>query len=601
MNITIKYQKFNKYINEYLGEDSDPFINEDIMVVANGMKGRGEFSHINAKPEILNKEKFDKYIKSVIVPSEFWMGENLTTEIEKEDYERVQEIIDFVNKNFHELFSMAEQIKKNPMKMKKSSYFAPRLLIASFLMTMNNSSVLNALRMLDGESIKKWVNEKEGIRDQILLNLKKFAKILGLKNDSKTFGHYLLPSSITSCITFENQDSVDVIYMWAGNSRGMVWTKEFGLQQVTKDHAEDGNIYNLFKLDSTPDVAKEYSEKLPLSNDGFIPILEFRKYTFKKPCFIFNITEGMYGNECFVSPLDFEYTLLETILQSKNIEEVERKLERTYNNISTLQDSGTLSGKIYGYKNFEELKKEAFERMNDIKSLYISQMPEIVYIDFMKKLHSAKRQFEDAIIHYLPVFRNDPYIKEYIHKNMKDVYKKKPSFLRLAKQKLKELKKELLKTKYELSIEVIDSWKIINGYNTELTEELLKEYVEELISIATNTSPENAFEITDTLNQKIISYLQRYIDILNIIETKEYINCTELSDEVIDEIWYLEGQRIVRKIWINEKYKLSSDTLSIVNKRFKKIEEEIQMLEKKIEKCKEIYEQYEFIYNYYLN
>ena len=73
---------------KYLGEDSRPFVNKEIIMVSDGLGGRGGYPHYTAKEDIIDEKKLEKYIKSVIVPSKEWEAETPITEAEKEEYER---------------------------------------------------------------------------------------------------------------------------------------------------------------------------------------------------------------------------------------------------------------------------------------------------------------------------------------------------------------------------------------------------------------------------------------------------------------------------------------------------------------------------------
>ena len=497
---------------KYLGEDSRPFVNKEIIMVADGLGGRGGYPHYTAKEDIIDEKKLEEYIKSVIVPSKEWEAETPITEAEKEEYERIQEILHFTKENFTELLEMSEQIKKDKLKMRSSGYFASRLLTASFLMTVSNSAVLGNIKKLDEENIQKWANKKDGIRDQILSNLKRFAKVLGLKNDSKTRGNYLLPATITSTILYENKDSVDAIYFWAGDTRGYIWTEEEGLQQVTKDHENGETMYNLFKLDSTPEVRKEYSTDIPAEQDGFIPTLEVKRMRFTKPCFIFNTSDGIYKCHNFASPIDLEYLLIDIFSKTNSIEDATKEIQKIYGIIGLHDDSNTLAGKFFGYKDYEDFKKAVIRRKEKIAEEYLKDLPGLFDEDYEGQLRIINNQYKNKLRNLVPLFRNEEVVKTYIKNQI--VTENFSNYNRIINNKKIEISSEQEEVKAKISGIIKKNWKYIsNEYmNNEQKIEKFRADMEELASKYKEEYQENLKEIQLTFKE-LEEKLEKYSDI----------------------------------------------------------------------------------------
>ena len=87
-NMKIYHQKIardsktNK-VTKYMGEDSRPFVNSNIIMVSDGLGGRGGYPHYTANLEMLNKEKFLEMVKTVLIPNE--TEEEIVEELEDED------------------------------------------------------------------------------------------------------------------------------------------------------------------------------------------------------------------------------------------------------------------------------------------------------------------------------------------------------------------------------------------------------------------------------------------------------------------------------------------------------------------------------------
>lgn len=711
-NMKIYHQKIardsktNK-VTKYMGEDSRPFVNSNIIMVSDGLGGRGGYPHYTANLEMLNKEKFLEMVKTVLIPNE--TEEEIVEESEDEDIENItvrnyeSDMMNFLEENFFELFEMADEIKENPLKMRTSGYFASRLLTASFLYAVGQSNYIDLFKSFFHN--KEQLNQAaEQVKNIMLETLQKLADVLGLKNDSKTKGNYLLPATITATLLYENEDTVDAIYLWAGDTRGYVWTEKKGLQQVTKDHEEGETMYNLFKLDSTPNDPKEHSTKLPVENDGFIPTLEVKYIQFKKPCFIFNTSDGIYKCHNFGSPLDLEYTLIEPFLRLESIEEVEKELDRIYGLCGLHDDSNTLAGKFFGYKDYQDFVKAIKKRVENIDKLYVSQMPNIWSKDCISDVRIAEMNYSKGIRKAVPLFRNDPFVIEYVKEQIKKQnfgnygalaleeknelknIQKRIDFVtdkiksiivenwldicgensaikdelekseKVLQQINEEYQKDLVETmqQYEKLLEQLKD-KISNIYNIEdllstsgidsSTEqvlrkieklndklrdlysesELVKQYnrkkasknkinvletcseeidnfVEQLLDITLNTNSEEACAHLTFDTKKLKELLNEYIKLQkDLFEEENDGDKVDIPNSLIDKYWSINSEKVVKYIWDNEKEKLLPETITSVNELLLSLQEKVKEEKEILNHRQKIYDQYEIIYNEYLN
>ena len=573
---------------KYLGEDSRPFVNDYIIMVSDGLGGRGGYPHYTANMDILEKENLLEKLRNVImeysVPKEndslTDCAEDFDLAAEEEKWD-ISEIMSFIEENFTELFEMAEDIKEDHLKMRTSGYFASRLLTASFLTIVTNPSVIDQIRNKTQEEIKEYVEKENGIRDQILERLRKFADALGLKNDSKTRGNYLLPATLTSTLLFEKEDCVEAIYLWAGDTRGYIWTEEKGLQQVTRDHEDGETMYNLFKLDSTPEVPKEHSTELKVEQDGFIPTLEVKKVIFKKPCFIFNTSDGIYKCHNFGSPLDLECTLMMPVLNSDSIDLVERKIDNAYQYCGLHDDSNTLAGKFFGYKDYQDFKTAVEKRMENIKTLYQSQMPDILEKDCIADVRNAELRLAKGLKSTTPIFREDPYVVSVVKENIKaQNYGNYGNLIIEEKNKSNKYRIKQREIKEDIRKIIIKNWLNIIGESEKLQQiieakqvainEIREEYTKEVQSY---------LDQYNTLIEELKENMEPYLDIETLIEKKGINRKTEDILKSINELnaylFDLYGSDIVKKYHLEKTSKNKID----VEKEFKdEIDEYVEQL-----------------------
>lgn len=372
MNLTMQCQKRQRqegisegYIG--VGEDGLPYADDSILIVADGLGGRGGFSHTKFKTkDIFEPEKFyDVVMKPVLGEAD-------------------AEFRNYVADSFRELFALKDvYFTGHPGENKRTSgYFASRLVSAIVLHTLKYDSqfsseeLISSVLSTSGESrsvlLSKYGNSLQRVIHE---KLQSIASNNNLETESKTTGSYLLPSTLTVALLRECEDHVDVIYFWAGDSRAYVWNK-YGLAQVTKDHEENETMTNL----------------ICLSKPFFI---ETKYLQFEKPCILFNTTDGCYKPNCFSSPLDFEYVLLDSMKQSRDMNEFSEKMRNVYKVIGN-DDSDTMALAAYGYEDFDEIRRFADERLQDIQCEIIDKLPDIFDRDYTQELNDFVAEAEST-------------------------------------------------------------------------------------------------------------------------------------------------------------------------------------------------------------
>lgn len=396
MNLTMQCQKRQRqegisegYIG--VGEDGLPYADDSILIVADGLGGRGGFSHTKFKTkDIFEPEKFyDVVLKPVLGEAD-------------------AEFRNYVADSFRELFALKDvYFTGHPGENKRTSgYFASRLVSAIVLHTLKYDSqfsseeLISSVLSTSGESrsvlLSKYGNSLQRVIHE---KLQSIASNNNLETESKTTGSYLLPSTLTVALLRECEDHVDVIYFWAGDSRAYVWNK-YGLAQVTKDHEENETMTNL----------------ICLSKPFFI---ETKYLQFEKPCILFNTTDGCYKPNCFSSPLDFEYVLLDSMKQSRDMNEFSEKMRNVYKVIGN-DDSDTMALAAYGYEDFDEIRRFADERLQDIQCEIIDKLPDIFDRDYTQELNDFVAEAESTERKMLESLVGVDSVKNYIISKMND-------------------------------------------------------------------------------------------------------------------------------------------------------------------------------------
>jgi len=172
------------------------------------------------------------------------------------------------------------------------------------------------------------------------------------------------PTTASVIMLERKEDVLKTAFIWAGDSRGFILTPE-GLTQVTKD-----------------DVEGEEDALLNLSNDGRLSnfvsadgnyLLNSIMITPPEAGIFITATDGCFGY--FVTPMEFEYMLLETLSESNNMKEWKQKINQSIRKVTG--DDYTMGVAVYGYGNFKLFKKSYSERKKALYKNYISKLKDV--------------------------------------------------------------------------------------------------------------------------------------------------------------------------------------------------------------------------------
>lgn len=346
----------------YKGEDALPYVGENFFVVADGMGGAGAIRHTSFNREIFDEDKiFDVMFKDALPDAD-------------------DEIVDYVKKAFFELYAVKDCYFDSAYNMKKSGYFGSRICAASLMYYIKK-----LLASEDGKDLKDLHSASDEVRaekvkklgDYFTENIKssmvKVSENANLIYETAFLGLALLGTTVCGTIFFERDDEVDAIYLVAGDSRPFQWD-ESGLKLVVEDQKrDDGGMTNYVK-----------------ANGDFTISASF--HTFKKPCVLFNASDGVYESaQFYVSEVGLEKLLLETVCDSEDTIGLKNKLEELYLEYGTHDDSSTIALNTFGYEGYEDLKNAASKRLKEIVADYFDKMPDFLQIDYIAMVENAKK------------------------------------------------------------------------------------------------------------------------------------------------------------------------------------------------------------------
>ncbi len=367
----------------YKGEDARPYVDGQLLFVADGLGGAAAIRHQKIKPELFDKEKImDTLFQGVY-----------------EDYNDPR-FVEYVTESFYELFAVKDCYTDNVNNIKKSGYFASRIVGAILLHEMLYNEVLRAEHLFP--SLQQ--NKATALRELERYFAKKIKKELGqiaqnanLIYESSYSGLALLGSTLCATIYLEGDTHVEALYLTAGDSRPYAWTEKNGLCQVLEDQeGKDGGMTNYIKANP---------------EDAFEIRCNYMQY--EKPCILFNATDGCFDSGYFLSPMGFEKCILETIAGADDINDTARKLTATFVDYGKHDDSSTIAMKVFGFADYTELKESAKRRLQTIQDTYISQLPDLLTKDYTMEYNKCAQAFPEKLATLKQRFEKEDVVKRY--------------------------------------------------------------------------------------------------------------------------------------------------------------------------------------------
>ena len=173
-------------------------------------------------------------------------------------------------------------------------------------------------------------------------------------------------------------------------------------------------------------------------------------YNFRKPCVLFNSSDGCFDSGYFIHPMAFEKTLLDTAAASKDTEDMSKQLTDFFLEYGRHDDSSTIAMKFFGYSDFADFKKAAAERLAFIEKNYLSQLDGLLQHDYAGELDQINADKEKSLVLLCgELAKNEAVdrfcresVEEYSHKEAKDRFDEAAAGLR---EKAEKARKNILR------------------------------------------------------------------------------------------------------------------------------------------------------------
>lgn len=386
----------------YKGEDARPYVGDNVLLVADGMGGAAAIRHQKFNRDLFDEEKLMTVLFDGIpgYESEVLAG--------NEEYRKY--IID----SFFEFMSIKDCYFDNVYNIKKSGYFASRIVAAIFLhdILFDSRAERPFWGLKSGEIFNRY-NQTENkqefldniskyVTDKVKYELKKIAQNANLIYESSYSGLALLGTTLCATVFYERENCVEALYFVAGDSRPYMWN-ESGLFQIVEDQeGQDGGMTNYIKANEDGDFR-----------------VECKYAKFDKPCMLFNASDGCFDSKYFVSQLAFEKLILETIIAENDLSAVASSLENTFTEYGRHDDSSTIAMKFFGYDNYEAVKAAAEKRMADLRQKYFDVLPNLLEEDYSAKLEEQSKTCPDTLKQLKNDLESLNAVKEYCFDLMK--------------------------------------------------------------------------------------------------------------------------------------------------------------------------------------
>ena len=150
------------------------------------------------------------------------------------------------------------------------------------------------------------------------------------------------PTTLSCALVSKQENGLRGLFLWAGDSRGFVLTKD-GLTQVTTDDLKD-------HLDPFDNIEQDGVLSNVISAKPFT--VNARDVLLSEPCLVLTATDGCFSY--FRTPMEFEYTILETLAKTNSLSEWKNTLMKRIGAVAS--DDYTMEVLSVGFDTFDQLK-----------------------------------------------------------------------------------------------------------------------------------------------------------------------------------------------------------------------------------------------------
>ncbi len=200
------------------------------------------------------------------------------------------------------------------------------------------------------------------LQEQVLSWLERCEKSAGDREDTEKSRKSRLPTTAASALCSLGRGGVEVLLLWAGDSRVYLLDGE-GLAQLTEDDL--GGL----------DAMENLRARARLTNAirlGKSVKIHTARLTMGRPGLIFAASDGCWAD--LATPMEFEHLLLSTLLRSPNAQSWEQELGMEIGKRSG--DDYTLCGAAFGFGSFDAIKRQLARRGDSLYRTYIYGLEE---------------------------------------------------------------------------------------------------------------------------------------------------------------------------------------------------------------------------------
>ncbi|MBO5415221.1 MAG: hypothetical protein J6A83_01150 [Clostridia bacterium] len=418
----------------YKGEDARPYVDGQIIFVADGLGGAAAIRHQKILPELFESDTLMDALFAGVY----------------EDYSN-DTFVNYVKESFFELFAVKDCYTANINNIKKSGYFASRIVTAIILHEMlynekySAKTIFETLSACETEEVRGDYLCALGqyFKELIQSKIKQIANNANLIYESSYSGLALLGSTICATVYLESEDSVEAIYLTAGDSRPYVWTEKNGLCQVLEDQeGKDGGMTNYIKANEDADFE-----------------IRCDYFRFEKPCVLFNASDGCFDSGRFISQLAFEKLIIDSALESEDTEKMSKYLTAFFLDYGRHDDSSTIAMKMFGYDGFDAFKESCRNRLNTLNAEYFEQMGDLLDADYVYEYEQCQSTFPAQLAGLKEKFRSEQAVIDYCTKEILEgkypLYNEK---IRAIDEKIAQENRKIGETTAEISRVVADNY-----------------------------------------------------------------------------------------------------------------------------------------------
>ncbi len=336
-----------------VGEDALPFVNGAGMFAADGMGGSAGIRVIHFDPIVRDPEAFADRLM------DYFEMQDKSQETRDRFREYVRESLSSLLDPVMETFYQAPG--KYSSRLKKSGYFGSHAL--GIVMT---EILLHLEEALPVSSYESWKSFCEQLKTVPLLQA--YRDVIGLfgtecaKASLNKIDYYA--TTLSAAFFWEREDEVEVFLINCGDSRTYVWDAD-GFRQAAEDQGRNGGMTANFSF---------------MDDERVRPSFEYR--TYKKPCMLFSVSDGVYatfpGRNGFHSiPMRLEAFLMTYLSKASSMEEAEAALKELFDQFGGIDDSNSMAGAAFGFESYEEIRRAAKEHLEALTDRYhLDDMPD---------------------------------------------------------------------------------------------------------------------------------------------------------------------------------------------------------------------------------